>query len=80
MNLETPAEGAIEKLYRLDSVDSAPAPAGSEGSWYRYVIVQGTNKIVGFRSGPLAQLKPILEDMVNRLNERSGKQMAKAKK
>ena len=67
-------------LYRLDSVVPATAPAGSDGTWYRYVIVQGANTITGFRSGTLAELNPVLQEMVDRLNERAGKQRAKLAK
>ena len=70
----------VDTLYRLESVEPAPAPGSAEGSWFRYVIVQGSNRIVGFRSEPLTALRPILDEMVNRLNERSGKQFAKSKK
>lgn len=80
MTTENASEGAVEKLYRLESVDSAPAPDNGDGNWYRYVIVQGSNRIVGLRSGSLTELHPILEDMVNKLNERAGKQLAKSKK
>ena len=76
----SPASGTVETLYRLDSVVATPSPDGSEGHWYRYVIVQGTNTITGFRAGTLAELNPVLQDMVSRLNERAGKQLAKAKK
>ena len=76
----SPASGSVESLYRLDSVVATPSPDGSDGSWFRYVIVQGTNTITGFRAGSLAELNPILQDMVTRLNERAGKQLAKSKK
>jgi hypothetical protein len=80
MTTENAAEGVVEKLYRLESIDSAPPPDNSDGSWFRYVIVQGKNRIVGFRSGSLTELHPVLEDMVNKLNERAGKQAAKSNK
>jgi hypothetical protein len=79
MSTETPSEAKIESLYRLDSVVSTPAPDGGTASWYRYTIVQGGNKITGFRSGSLAELNPLLLDMVTRLNERAGKLLAKKK-
>jgi hypothetical protein len=80
MTAENASAGTVETLYRLESLDAVPPPDSAEGNWYRYVIVQGQNRIVGFRSGSLAELNPILEDMVNKLNERAGKQLAKAKK
>lgn len=77
---ESIPSGTVEALYRLDSVVETASPDGSEGPWHRYVIVQGTNTITGFRAGRLAELNPILKDMVGRLNERAGKQLAKARK
>jgi len=74
------SRGVVEGLYRVGSVELSAAPQGCEGTWYRYTIVQGANTIVGFRPGPLAELNLILQDMVGRLNERAGKQLAKAKK
>ena len=72
--------GAVEQMYRLQSVEHTEAPEGNEGTWYRYVIVQGGNVITGLRPGTLAELNPILQEMVDRLNERAGKQRAKAAK
>jgi hypothetical protein len=80
MTPETQPDAKLESLYRLDSVVSTPAPDGSTDSWYRYVIVQGHNTITGFRAGSLAELNPVLQNMVLRLNERAGKLLAKAKK
>jgi hypothetical protein len=74
------SKGNVETLYRLDSVTPVAPPDGSDGTWYRYVIVQGSNIITGQRSGTLPELNPVLEDMVARLNERAGKQRAKAQK
>ena len=74
------SRGVVESLYRLDSVVLSAAPEGCDGIWYRYTIVQGANTIVGFRPGPLAELNVSLQDMLVRLNERAGKQLAKAKK
>lgn len=64
-------------LFRLESVEPTKSPDGSDGPWFRYVIVQGKNVITGLRSGTLTELDPVLKDMVARLNERAGKQRAK---
>jgi hypothetical protein len=72
--------GTADHLYRLESVAPVAAPDGGKETWYRYVIVQGTNTITGMRSGALSDLNPILLDMVERLNERAGKQRAKLRK
>lgn len=74
------SQAVVDFLYRLDSVVPTATPEGSDGTWYRYVIVQGANTITGLRPGTLAELNPVLEDMVARLNERAGKQRAKANK
>ena len=79
MNSSEP-QHSVENSYRLESIEPVATPQGSEGSWFRYVIAQGNNRIVGMRAEPLAILRPILDDMVNRLNERSGKQLAKGKR
>ena len=54
-----------------DSIDPAPAPDGSEGTWYRYVVKQGsTNTITGTRSGTREEVSERIEAMVETLNER----------
>lgn len=79
MNNATPQAAALD-LFRLDSMEPAASPDGSEGPWFRYVIIQGSNVITGLRSGTHAELDPILRDMVERLNERAGKHQAKSRK
>ena len=80
MSTENTSNNAHDPLYRLDSVVATPPPDGSDGDWFRYTIVQGTNTIVGFRSGPIAALNAVLKEMVDKLNERAGKQLAKTQK
>ena len=67
-------------IYRLDSVEPTEAPAGSDGVWYRYKIVQGHNVITGMRPGTLDESNVALQQMVDRLNERATAQKAKQKK
>ena len=71
---------ALETPFSLESVTPTPAPAGADGVWHAYVIVQGDNRIVGSRAGTLAEVSGQARDMIDRLNERSGKQLAKLKK
>jgi hypothetical protein len=59
-----------EAEYRVESIARAAAPAGLEGTWFQYVIAQGTNLIQGMRSGSKAQVDDEIRDMVERLNER----------
>jgi hypothetical protein len=57
--------------YQLKSIDVVAAPEGGEGTWYRYVIVQGVSEITGMRPGDYAEVDVAVREMVDRLNERS---------
>jgi hypothetical protein len=59
-----------EVPFRLESLVKTGTPEGSDGTWYRYVIMQGTNEITGVRSGPEAEVNHMVREMVERLNER----------
>lgn len=59
-----------EAEYRVESIARTATPAGLEGTWYQYVIAQGTNMIKGMRCGDKAQVDGEVRDMVERLNER----------
>ena len=59
-----------EVPFRLASVIQTCAPDGSAGTWYRYVIAQGTNEITGIRNGAQAEVEHLVNEMVERLNER----------
>ena len=63
-------EALLEVPFRLDSISPVAAPAGSEGVWHRYVILQGTNEITGLRAGTQAEVTRLVDDMIERLNER----------
>jgi hypothetical protein len=68
-----PGEAAQDLLgepFRLDSITEVSPPDGHEGSWYRYVIVQGSNTITGVRSGTRWEVSLTLESLVEHLNER----------
>lgn len=69
-----------EVPFRLDSITPIDDPEGGSAPWHRYVIVQGVNVITGMRCGSLAELNPQIEAMVDRLNERFGKKLAKARR
>lgn len=57
--------------YRLDSIVAAEPPPGAEGAdWYRYEIVQGTNKLHGYRQGSLESVTIAVEENIELLNER----------
>jgi hypothetical protein len=73
-------EALLEHPFRLDVIAQVPAPDGSDAVWQRYVISQGTNTIVGLRTGSRADVLVQVEEMVARLNERRvGKLRAKTR-
>lgn len=63
-------ETFLELPFKVDSISTTAAPVGTEGLWHSYVITQGTNVITGVRSGTHAEVRMLLEGMVERLNER----------
>lgn len=67
-------ETFLELPFKVDSIVTTAAPVGAEGLWHSYVISQGTNVITGTRAGTHAEVRVLLDGMVERLNERrSGK-------
>ena len=74
-------ESTVQWPFKLESIAKAAAPRGAEGMWHRYVISQGKNTIEGVRAGTDAEVTTLLNDMVERLNERrEGKQRPKSKR
>lgn len=63
-------QAVLELPFKVDSVVRVAPPVGAEGVWHRYIISQGTNKITGMRAGTLAEIVPLVDEMVERLNER----------
>jgi hypothetical protein len=58
-------------FYTIQSIEPSDPPSGTEGSdWYQYVIVQGTNKISGYRQGSLESVRQSTEENIELLNER----------
>ena len=76
MKLST-TEVLLEVPFRLASITPAEAPTGSEGPWFRYVILQGANEITGLRAGTQTEVQRLVDEMIERLNER---RIGKAKK
>jgi alkylated DNA nucleotide flippase Atl1 len=70
-------EMLLEVPFRLESLTSAEAPAGADGPWFRYVITQGANEITGLRAGSQTEVQRLVDEMIERLNER---RIGKAKK
>lgn len=66
----SPTEMLLEVPFRLASLTPAEAPAGSEGPWFRYVISQGANEITGLRAGSQSEVQRLVDEMIDRLNER----------
>jgi hypothetical protein len=74
-------ETAVELPFKLESISKAAPPGGAEGVWHSYVISQGTNTIEGVRAGTHAEVTTLLNDMVERLNERrEGRYRPKSKR
>ena len=63
-------ETFLELPFKVDSIARSPAPAGAEGVWHSYVISQGTNTITGVRAGTHAEVTALVQEMIERLNER----------
>lgn len=62
-----------EAFYEIESVSPAEPPQGMDGTnWHCYIIVQGTNKIRGFRQGNRKAVMAAVEEIVTQLNERRG--------
>ena len=68
MNSETPV---LDDPYEVVSVRRSETPPGAEGSdWHRYEIVQGKNKIKGYRQGTREDVTEAVTEIAARLNER----------
>lgn len=63
-------EANHETPFKVESIAKTAAPVGAEGTWFKYVISQGTNQITGIRSGDQAEVNQLVGQMVERLNER----------
>ena len=66
----SPTETFLELPFKVDLISRTAAPTGTEGVWHSYVISQGTNTITGTRAGTHAEVTLLLQDMIERLNER----------
>ena len=59
------------KHYVIESIQASEPPLGTEGSnWFQYVIIQGANRISGYRQGDLESVRISTEENVALLNER----------
>jgi hypothetical protein len=73
-------ETVLELPFKVDSIFKTTAPSGTEGTWHSYVISQGANTITGTRVGTQAEVTMLLQEMVERLNERrAGKTRSRSK-
>jgi len=61
--------------FEMTSLEKAEPPSGTEGkNWYKYVINQGPNEIIGYRQGSLRAVTQAVQDIIVNLNQRrSGK-------
>ena len=68
MNSETPL---LDDPYVVVSVQRSDTPPGAEGTeWHRYEIIQGKNKIKGYRRGSREDVTEAVTEIAARLNER----------
>jgi hypothetical protein len=59
------------QFYTIESIEPIDPPTGTEGSdWHQYVIVQGTNRISGYRQGNIETVRQATEENIELLNER----------
>jgi hypothetical protein len=71
-------EAWLEAPFVRQSVTPVATPSGCEGVWHSYVIAQGDNQITGLRAGGYAEVTRLVDEMIERLNERRiGKQKKK---
>lgn len=63
-------EANHETPFRVESIVKAATPDGAAGTWFKYIISQGTNQITGIRCGEQAEVNHLVGQMVERLNER----------
>jgi hypothetical protein len=73
-------ETTVELPFKLDSIAETKAPGGEAGMWHSYVISQGANMIEGVRAGTHDEVTRLLQEMVERLNERREGKARKAKR
>lgn len=75
-----PTETVLELPFKVDAISKTAAPQGAEGVWHSYVISQGANTITGVRAGTHGEVTVLLEQMIERLNERrAGKTRPRSK-
>jgi hypothetical protein len=66
--------------FKVDAITKAIAPSGAVGPWHSYSISQGTNTIAGMRAGTLAEVTALVNEMIERLNDRrAGRMRPRAK-
>ena len=61
----------LDDPYTVVSVRRSETPPGGEGTdWHRYEIVQGKNRIKGYRRGSREDVTEAVNEIAVRLNER----------
>jgi hypothetical protein len=64
-------DSKLPNPYRLVSLKPVPAPDGTaDAHWHRYEIIQGENRIVGYREGRVERVTTEVDAIVMQLNER----------
>lgn len=73
-------DAVLELPFQMDSISTVATPDGATGTWYGYVISQGSNKIAGMRAGTQAEVTTHVHDLIERLNDRrAGKTRPRSK-
>ena len=68
---QTKEKYPADDSFRVDSISKSDPPDGAEkDNWYRYVINQGVNEIVGYRQGSRKAVSQEVEEIIVSLNER----------
>lgn len=70
--MQNETKNALDAAFKLASVEKAAAPAGADGSWYRYVLENGRSTVTGYRRGTRKQVAEYANSTAEALNERRG--------
>lgn len=60
-------------LYKITSIKKTDSPAknlNANETWYEFIIENNNNRITGFRSGSLKEVKTFIQTSVDRLNQK----------
>jgi len=73
MNTESEITINADKFHVVSVEKSEPPEGMAAGSWYRYVLGQGSSKIEGLKLGTLQVVREHAQNMVDDLNTRANR-------